>query len=193
MTNKGEKTEFEKMVSGEEYCAWDPDICRRRNKAHSLCNKINKCDVEDEAEKVKLVAELFENDDPTLYVEQPFHCDYGTNIKVGKNVYFNFNATILDGGYVTIGSDTKFGPNCSLYTACHPTEPNARRAKVEFTKPITIGENCWFGGNCTVIPGVTIGNNVVIGAGSVVVYDLPDNVVAVGNPCHVVKEVPKAN
>lgn len=183
------KTEFEKMVAGENYLAWDKDLVKRRNKAHKLCNAINKCDPEEEEAKKKLVAELFQDSNPSLYVEQPFHCDYGNNIKVGDNVYFNFNATVLDEALVTIGSDTKFGPNCSLYTACHPTDPKTRRDHIEFAKPITIGDNCWIGGNVTICPGVTIGRNTTIGAGSVVARDIPEGVVAVGNPCHVVKKL----
>ena len=183
------RTEFEKMVAGENYDGWDEDIVARRKRARKLQNKLNQWDGEDEEEKKKIVAELLGDDNPTIYIEPQFHCDYGTNIKLGDNAYFNFNATILDEAPVIIGRDTKFGPNCSIYTVCHPTDPAKRREHIEFAKPITVGDNCWIGGNVVICPGVTIGKNTTIGAGSVVVKDIPDGVVAVGNPCHVVKKL----
>lgn len=182
-------TEFEKMVACQNYDGWDAEIVAKRRRTRKLQNKLNQWDGEDDNERQKIVAEILGDDNPTIYIEPPFHCDYGTNIKLGDNAYFNFNATILDEAPVTIGKNTKFGPNCSLYTACHPLDPAKRREHIEFSKPITVGDDCWIGGNVVICPGVTIGKNTTIGAGSVVVKDIPEGVVAVGNPCHVVKKL----
>lgn len=124
-----------------------------------------------------------------MHIETPFRCDYGSNITVGNNFYANFNCTILDVGKVVIGENVMFAPNVSLYTAGHPVHPDSRNSGYEYGIAITIGNNVWIGGNVIVNPGVTIGNNVVIGAGSVVTKDIPDNVIAVGSPCRIVREI----
>lgn len=124
-----------------------------------------------------------------MHIETPFRCDYGSNITVGNNFYANFNCTILDVGKVVIGENVMFAPNVSLYTAGHPIHPDSRNSGYEYGIAITIGNNVWIGGNVIVNPGVTIGNNVVIGAGSVVTKDIPDNVIAVGSPCRIVREI----
>lgn len=128
-----------------------------------------------------------------VWIEAPFHCDYGWNIEVGENFYANYGLTILDVGKVIIGKNTMFGPNVSLYAVTHPLHPDSRNSGYEVGIPITIGDNVWLGGNVVIVPGVTIGNNVVVGAGSVVTKDLPDNVLAVGNPCRIVREITAAD
>ena len=124
-----------------------------------------------------------------FYIEPPFHCDYGYNISIGQNFYSNYNCTILDCAQVTIGNNVLFGPNVSLFTAGDPIHPAPRNEGIEYAFPITIGNNVWIGGGVIVNPGITIGDNVVIGSGSVVTKDIPSNVIAVGNPCKVLKEI----
>ena len=123
--------------------------------------------------------------DDEIIINQPFRCDYGRQITVGKRFFANFNLTVLDEARVTIGDDCFIGPNVSIYTACHSTDPIVRNTRQEWARPVTIGNNVWIGGSVTILPGVTIGDNVSIGAGSVVVHDIPSNTVAVGNPCKV--------
>lgn len=124
-----------------------------------------------------------------ICVMQPFHCDYGFNIEVGDNFYANYNLTILDVAKVKIGSNVFVAPNVSIYTAGHPVHYEARNSMYEYGIAVTIGDNCWIGGNAVICPGVKIGNGVVIGAGSVVTKDIPDNVIAAGNPCKVIREI----
>lgn len=124
-----------------------------------------------------------------VYIEPPFHCDYGWNIEVGENFYANYNLVILDVGPVKIGKNSLLAPNVALYTAGHPVHPDSRNSGYEYSIGITIGDNCWLGGNVVVMPGVTIGDNCVIGAGSVVTRDIPSNSIAVGNPCRVIRQV----
>ena len=120
-------------------------------------------------------------------IEPSFWCDYGYNIRIGKNFYANHNLILLDAGGITFGSDVFVGPNCGFYTSSHPLDYHIRNQGLEDAKPITVGSNVWFGGNVTVLPGVTIGDNVVIGAGSVVTHDIPSDSIAVGNPCRVIR------
>ena len=127
--------------------------------------------------------------DDELTVNQPFRCDYGSQISIGKRFFANFNFTVLDEAPVKIGDDCFIGPNVSIYTACHSTDPVERNSRQEWARPVTIGNNVWIGGSVTILPGVAIGDNVTIGAGSVVVSDVPSNTVAVGNPCKVIKQI----
>ena len=127
--------------------------------------------------------------DDTTLIEQPFICDYGYNICFGKNFYANHNLVILDTTTVKFGDNVFIGPNCGFYTAGHPVDVKQRNSGLEYAKPITVGNNVWFGGNVIVLPGVTIGDNTIIGAGSVVTKDIPANVIAVGNPCKVIKSI----
>ena len=127
--------------------------------------------------------------DDHFLINQPFRCDYGKQISIGKRFFANFNFTVLDEALVTIGDDCFIGPNVSIYTACHSTDPVERNTRQEWAKPVSIGDNVWIGGSVTIVPGVTIGDNVTIGAGSVVTRDIPSNTVAVGNPCKVVKSL----
>lgn len=124
-----------------------------------------------------------------IYFEPPFHCEYGSHIEVGENFYANINCVMLDVGKITIGDNVLFGPNVSIYTAGHPIHPESRNSGYEYGIPVTIGDNVWIGGSCVILPGVSIGNNVVIGAGSVVTKDIPDNVCAAGNPCRVIRKI----
>ena len=128
-----------------------------------------------------------------IYFEPPFHCEYGNHIDVGENFYANVNCIMLDVGKITIGDNVLFGPNVSIYTAGHPIHPESRNSGYEYGIPVTIGSNVWIGGSCVILPGVSIGNNVVIGAGSVVTKDIPDNVCAAGNPCRVIPEITDAD
>lgn len=128
-----------------------------------------------------------------IYFEPPFHCEYGNHIEVGENFYANVNCIMLDVGKITIGDNVLFGPNVSIYTAGHPIHPESRNSGYEYGIPVTIGRNVWIGGSCVILPGVSIGNNVVIGAGSVVTKDIPDNVCAAGNPCRVIREITDAD
>ena len=128
-----------------------------------------------------------------IYFEPPFHCEYGNHIEVGENFYAKVNCIMLDVGKITIGDNVLFGPNVSIYTAGHPIHPESRNSGYEYGIPVTIGSNVWIGGSCVILPGVSIGNNVVIGAGSVVTKDIPDNVCAAGNPCRVIREITDAD
>ena len=127
--------------------------------------------------------------DDDFIINQPFRCDYGKQIRIGRKFFANFNFTVLDEAFVTIGDNCFIGPNVSIYTACHSTDPEERNSRMEWAEPVAIGNNVWIGGSVTILPGVTIGNNVTIGAGSVVVSDIPSGSVAVGNPCRVKKTI----
>jgi maltose O-acetyltransferase len=127
--------------------------------------------------------------DDKVFINQPFYCDYGKQISVGRRFFANFNLTILDEAPVTFGDDCFIGPNVSIYTACHSTDPIERNSRREWARPVSIGCNVWIGGSVVILPGVTIGDNVTIGAGSVVVHDIPSGSIAVGNPCRVVKSI----
>ena len=128
-----------------------------------------------------------------IYVEPPFHCEYGTHIILGENFYANTGCVMLDVAKIRIGNNVMFGPNVSIYTAGHPIHPDSRNSGYEYGIPVTIGNNVWIGGSCVILPGVTIGDNAVIGAGSVVTKDIPANVCAAGNPCRVIREITEAD
>ena len=140
-------------------------------------------------ERNEKIQQILGKSDDDTFVNQPFYCDYGKHIRVGKRFFANFNLVVLDEAYVTIGDDCFIGPNVSIYTACHSTDPTERNSRNEWARPVTIGNNVWIGGSTTILPGVTIGDNVTIGAGSVVVKDVPSGVVAVGNPAKVIKKI----
>lgn len=183
------KSEKEKMLAGELYFAGDQELTNERLKARELMKKYNSCP-EDKAEKLKsILKELIPEGGKGLFIQPPFYCDYGYNIKTGNGVYFNFNCVILDGMEVKIGSRSMFGPNVQIYTASHPLNAKERASMLEFSKAIEIGEDVWVGGNVTICPGVKIGNRAVIGAGSVVTKDIPNDVFAAGNPCKIIKKI----
>ncbi len=180
------KTEKEKMIAGEPYFATDPQLIRERARSQNLCAQYNATRAEDMDQRRILLNELFAAE-TNVYIQPPFHCDYGTNIRFGANVYLNFNCIILDVAPVTIGNNTMFGPAVQIYTAAHPTDPEERRSGIEFGKPITIGSDIWIGGGSILCPGITIGDRCVIGAGSVVTKSIPPDSIAVGNPCRVIR------
>ncbi|URZ05235.1 sugar O-acetyltransferase [Clostridium felsineum] len=144
----------------------------------------------DELSKIKeSIKDILGKTGEEISIEQPFHCDYGKNIEVGNNFFANYNCTILDVGKVIIGENVMFAPNVSIYTAGHPIHPESRNSGYEYGIDVIIGDNVWVGGSVVINPGIKIGNNVVIGSGSVVTKDIPDNVIAVGNPCKVIREI----
>ena len=178
---------WDDMVSGREYDATHPYLLERLNATKDRIWEYNKMRPSMLKERNELLRGLLGKSDGGTFINQPFYCDYGSNIRVGRRFFANFNFTVLDEALVTIGDDCFIGPNVSIYTACHSTDPIERNSRREWAKPVTIGDNVWIGGSVTILPGVTIGSNVTIGAGSVVVKDIPDGCVAVGNPCRVVK------
>lgn len=182
-------TEREKMLSGELYLATEQDLMESLAKTKDMCWEYNNLRPSLEKERNEMLRKILGQADEDTFIVQPFYCDYGTQIKVGKRFFANFNFVVLDEAYVTIGDDCFIGPNVSIYTACHSTNPEERNTRQEWAKPVLIGNNCWIGGSVTILPGVTIGDNVTIGAGSVVVKDIPANCVAVGNPAKVVKRL----
>lgn len=180
-------TEYEKMLAGEVYSAVDPSLQEKLLACAVLCWEYNQISPTDFKARNEKIMQILGEADGDTYITQPFHCDYGKNIKVGRRFYANFNLVVLDEAAVTIGDDVFIGPNVGIYTACHSTDPVERNTRDEWARPVTIGRNCWIGGGVTILPGVTIGEGSTIGAGSVVVKDIPARSVAVGNPCVVIK------
>lgn len=179
--------EKKKMLAGELYDAADPVLANERLQARLLLKRYNDLPAGQHELRKQLLNELIPGQGSGLWIEPPFYCDYGTNISVGDKVYFNFNCVVLDVMKVTIGSNVLIGPSVQIYTAMHPMNWQERASGLEFAKPVTIGSDVWIGGGAIICPGVTIGNRSVIGAGSVVTKDIPDNVFAAGNPCRVIK------
>lgn len=181
------KSEKEKMLAGELYNAQDAQLLKDRRNAKRLLRQLNITEYLLTKPAKKLIKELIPNSS-TLYIEPPFHCDYGYNIYCGEQVYFNVNCVVLDVTKVTIGNNVLIGPNVQLYTAAHPIDLETRKT-LEFAKEITIGNDCWIGGSAVILPGVKIGNNCIIGAGSVVTKNIPDNSMVVGNPAKVIRKL----
>lgn len=183
-------TEKEKCKNGLLYNAnFDEELINERKVCKELCHEYNQTQYSDSEKRKSLINRILNTQDQNCLIEQPFWCDYGYNIELGDNFYSNHNLIILDCAKVTFGDNVFVGPNCGFYTAGHPINVKERNEGLEYAKPITVGNNVWFGGNVVVMPGVTIGDNTVIGAGSVVTKDIPSNVVAVGNPCKVMKTI----
>ncbi|WP_018662666.1 sugar O-acetyltransferase [Heyndrickxia acidiproducens] len=180
--------QLENMLAGRLYHQ-TKDLLNSRFKARDLLYEYNHCHPRDMEKRTRIIKKLFGKTGESLFVEIPFHCDYGFNIEIGENFFCNNNCTLLDCNKIQIGNNALFAPNVGIYTAGHCIDPELRLNKQEYTAPVIIGNNVWIGANASVLPGVTIGDNVVIGAGSVVTKDIPDNCVAVGNPCHVVRQV----
>ena len=179
-------TEKEKRDQNMLYDAnYDKTLEEERLKIKDLCFKYNNIEPSKRQERTKLIKEILGKTKENIIIESNFYCDYGYNIFVGENFYMNHNCVILDAAKVVFGDNVFIGPNCSFFTAGHPIEIEKRNKGLEYAKPIKIGNNVWFGGNVSVLPGGTIGNNITIGAGSVVTKDIPDNVVAYGNPCKI--------
>jgi maltose O-acetyltransferase len=181
------KTEKEKMLAGELYDPLDPELASERRRARELCRRLNDSGETNQAARELILRELLGNIAAGLWVEPPFFCDYGSNIAVGNKVYFNFNCVVLDPAPVLIGDNVLFGPAVQIYTATHPLDANERRIGLEFARPIQIGSNVWIGGGAIICPGVRIGARSVIGAGSVVTRDIPEEVFAAGNPCRTIR------
>ncbi|HAH56005.1 MAG TPA: sugar O-acetyltransferase [Flavobacterium sp.] len=182
------KTEKEKMIDGEAYLAGDAVLVKDRRRAKNLLHRLNVIEYRITKKAREIIKELIPNAGVNFYIEPPFFCDYGYNIICGENVYFNVNCVVLDGAKVTIGSNVFIAPNVQIYTANHPLDTESRKT-VENALPISIGNDCWIGGNTVILPGITIGNGCVIGAGSVVTKNIPDNSLAVGNPAKVIKKL----
>ncbi|AWK52819.1 galactoside O-acetyltransferase [Clostridium beijerinckii] len=179
----------ERMLSGLPYKAWLDGLNEERIENKLKIYNYNLLRPDEKNKMEELIKDILGKTGDKVFIEQPFHCDYGKNIEAGNNFFANYNCTILDVGKVIIGENVQFAPNVSLYTAGHPIHPDSRNSGYEYGIGITIGDNVWLGGNVVVNPGVHIGNNVVVGAGSIVTKDIPDNVVAVGNPCKVIREI----
>lgn len=182
-------TEKEKMITGKPYLANGKELFTERQNAKELVFEFNNSHPKELKLRTEIIKKLFKKTEKGFYLEPPFRCDYGYNISVGKNFYSNYNCTILDCAEVKIGDNVMFAPNVSILTAGHPIHHEMRNTGIEYAFPITIGNNVWIGGNVVVNPGITIGNNTIIGSGSVVTKDIPDNVIAVGNPCKVLREI----
>ena len=187
-------TEKEKMQQQMLYDAnYDTELIRERQVAKDLCYQFNQLRPSDENNQQQILSQLLGKKSDNCCILAPFWCDYGYNIEVGKNFFANHNTVILDGAKVTFGDNVFIAPNCGFYTAGHPIDAERRNQGLEYAYPITVSDNVWIGAGVQVMPGVKIGSNVVIGGGSVVVKDIPDNVVAVGNPCRPIRPITEAD
>ena len=182
-------TECEKLDAGLEYDFWDDEVNARKANAMVLCKKLNALDPQDEAAIADTLREMFGSAGESPWVGPNFQCDCGKNIHVGRHFIANFNVTILDIREVWIGDHCMIGPNTLITTVNHPLSPMKRRHHIGIAKPVIIGDDVWIGGNCTILPGVTIGHNVVVAAGAVVTKDVPDNCVVAGCPARVIKTI----
>ena len=182
--------EWEKAQAGHLYDAnFDEEIIARRLKCADLCYELNQCRPSDTRKQAELIKSIIGCIKGTFTITPPFYCDYGCNITIGTNFYTNHNCTILDGAKVTFGDHVLIAPNCVFSTAGHPIAPEQKASGLEIALPITVGDNVWFGANVSVLPGVSIGSNTIIGAGSVVNKDIPAGVIAAGVPCKVIREI----
>jgi len=186
-------TQKERMLNGLPYKAWLDGLSEERMECKELIYEYNNLRPSERERKFELIKEILGQTGDYVNIEAPFHCDYGKNIEVGEEFFANYNFTVLDVAKVTIGDHAQIAPNVSIYTAGHPIHPDSRNSGYEYGIPVTIGNNVWIGGNSVILPGVTIGDNVVIGAGSVVTKDIPDNMIAAGNPCKVIREITEAD
>lgn len=182
------RTETQKMLAGDLYDPFDPELVQARERARDLCQDLNASREREQDARRSILKELFGQGGDSVWLQPPFFCDYGRNILLGQRVFFNFNCVVLDVCQVKIGDFSQFGPAVQIYTATHPMNAALRR-KQEFGKPIEIGSDVWVGGGAIICPGVTIGSQSVIGAGSVVTRDVPAGVFAAGNPCRVIREI----
>ncbi|HUX57502.1 MAG TPA: sugar O-acetyltransferase [Bacteroidales bacterium] len=183
------KSEKEKMLSGELYKAFGEELFNERQKAKGLIFDFNNLHPGEVNKRNEIIRSLFGKTGHEFFIEPPFRCDYGYNIEIGEKFYSNFNLIILDCAKVKIGNNVLMASNVNIYTAGHPLDFKLRNQEFEYAYPVTIGDNVWIGGNVVVNPGITIGDNSVIGSGSIVTQNIPDNVVAVGNPCRVLRQL----
>ena len=180
----------EKMLSGELYLCDDKDILAEQAKCLELQYEYNLTRPSEAEKRKELLSKMFAEIGEGCYIEPPLHANWaGKHVYFGKNVYANFNLTLVDDNHIYVGDNTLFGPNVVIATAGHPIDPELRDKQYQYNIPVKIGKSCWLGAGVVVLPGITIGNNVVVGAGSVVTKDLPDNVVAVGNPARILRRV----
>jgi maltose O-acetyltransferase len=184
------RTQRQRMLAGDLYTADDAELQEASRHAMRLLQAYNRTTVDEAAERRRLLESLLGAVGDGVDIRPPFFCDYGTQIRIGPRSFANFNLVALDVTWITIGADVQIGPNVQLLTAAHPLAAEPRRAKLELGRPIHIGDNVWLGGGVIVCPGVTIGENTVVGAGAVVTRDLPANVVAVGNPARALRALP---
>jgi maltose O-acetyltransferase len=182
------KSEKEKMLACEFYNSSDEELIKEYNHANNLTYEFNHTRPSEKAKRKEIINQLI-NAKGSFLIEAPFNCDYGYNIEVGENFYANYGCTILDANKVIIGDNVLFGPNVQIYTATHPIDPIERLTHKGYAKPIVIGNNVWIGGGTIICPGIKIGDNVTIGAGSVVTKDIPENVIAAGNPCRIFRTI----
>ena len=177
------------MLMNLPYQAWKDGLHEEHLENQKRIYKYNNLPPDDREGKDRLIKEILGKTGESINIEAPFHCDYGYNIEVGENFFANYNLVILDVGKVRIGANAQIAPNVGIYTAGHPVHPESRNSGYEYGIDITIGDNVWIGGGVSIMPGVTVGDNVVIGGGSVVTKDIPDNVIAAGNPCRVIRSI----
>lgn len=177
------------MLGGQLYNASDPELILERQTTRLLFKQLNESSDDQRDLRIRLLRALLPFQGDNLWIEPPFYCDYGSNIVIGNKVFFNFNCTVLDVVKVTIGDNVLIGPSVQIYTALHPVDWKERAAGLESGKPVTIGSDVWIGGAAIVCPGVTIGSRSIIGAGSVVTRDIPEDVFAAGNPCKIIRSL----
>ena len=182
-------TEKEKILQGLLYDSGDSELSEERRRCKQLCQEYNFLPCDETEKKADLLRRILKKTGKNCTIEPFFQCDYGYNISVGENFYANHNCVFLDTAPITFGDHVFIGPNCGFYAAEHPLDAATRNKELESARPITVGNNVWIGGNVCVLPGVSIGDNAVIGAGSVVVKNIPENSVAVGNPCEVIQKL----
>ncbi len=182
-------TEKEKMLSGQLYIASDEQLVKEFKQAKKLTRAYNSTTEEETERRIEILSELLGSVGEDITIEPPFRCDYGSHIHMGNHIYINYDCIILDVCDVTIGDHVFLAPRVGIYAAGHPIDSKVRDENLEFGKPIAIGSHVWIGANTVINPGVTIGSHVVIGSGSVVVKDIPDNVIAVGNPCRILRPI----
>ncbi len=191
-------SEREKMLNGEIYNSRDPELIALYHKARKLMQMYNTLSSEESKTRERILTDLLAFKGKGVWIEAPFYCDYGAHISVGANSFINMNCLLLDDNYITIGKNALLGPSVQIYTANHPLKASERIVEspnedtntatyLTYSQPVTIGDNVWIGGNTVIMPGVTIGNNVTIGAASLVTKDIPDHVLAFGNPCRVIR------
>lgn len=183
------KTELEKIAAGEWYCFTDEEVAARKARAAKLCQEFNSIPATDPEAQTKKAREILGSSGPNLSMQATFNCDYGKNIHVGHDFLSNYNLIILDVAPVNIGNNVMIGPNCGIYTVNHPMTAAGRRQYLAKATPVNIGNDVWFGGSVTILPGVTIGSNVVVAAGAVVTKDAPDNTLVAGVPAKPIRKL----
>ena len=182
-------TEKEKMLLGKLYIAQDKELTQDNKNARRLTRLFNQTNEDEFDTRIAYLKELFGSTGENIWIEPTFYCDYGCHIFIGENFYANYDCIIIDVCPVTIGDNVFLGPRVCVYTASHPIDAEVRATGLEYGKPVTIGNDVWVGGNTVINPGITIGSNVVIGSGSVVAKNIPSGVIAVGNPCKVLRSI----